>query len=64
MRKSVKKTIEVILTILACVSFVLMVAERPDGSVCLPWTLGWLAVFAICAKILERMGAFNKQTNI
>ena len=64
MRKSVKKTIEVILAILACVSFVLMVAERPDGSVCLPWTLGWLAVLAICAKILERMGAFNKQTNI
>ena len=64
MRKSVKKTIEVILTILACVSFVLMVAERPDGSVCLSWTFGWLAVLAICAKILERMGAFNKQTNI
>ena len=64
MRKVIKKTIEVIITIIACVAFVLMAGERPDGSVCIPWTFGWMAVFAVCAVILGKMGVFNRQTNI
>ena len=61
MKKSVKKFIEVILTIIACVSFCLMCAEKPDGSICLPWSLGWLAALTISAIILDKMGAFNKE---
>ena len=60
MKKVVKKIIEVILTIIACVSFVLMCGERPDGSICLPWTLGWLAALVISAKCLDWMGVFKK----
>lgn len=60
MKKSVKKFIEVILTIIACVSFCLMCAERPDGSMCLPWSLGWLAALTISSIILDKMGAFKK----
>ena len=61
MKKVVKKAVEVILTIIACVSFILMYAETPDGGICLPWNLGWMAAFAISAKLLERMGAFEKE---
>ena len=60
MKKSVKKIVEVILTIIACVSFILMVAERPDGGICLPWNLGWLAALAVSAILLDKMGAFKK----
>lgn len=61
MRKVIKKIIEVILTIIACVSFVLMCGERPDGSICLPWTLSWLAALVISAKCLDWMGVFKKE---
>jgi hypothetical protein len=60
MKKSIKKIVEVILTIIACVSFILMVAERPDGGICLPWNLGWLAALAVSAILLDKMGAFKK----
>lgn len=60
MKKYIKKIVEVILTIIACVSFILMVAERPDGGICLPWNLGWLAALAVSAILLDKMGAFKK----
>jgi len=60
MKKTIKKIIEAILTIIACLSFILMCAERPDGSICLPWSLGWLSAFTISAIILDKMGAFKK----
>lgn len=59
MKKAIKKIIEVILTIFACLSFVLMVGEKADGSACIPWTLGCLAVLIISGYILGRMGAFK-----
>ena len=64
MKKVVKKAVEVILTFIACVSFILMYAETPDGGICLPWNLGWMAVLAISAKLLERMGAFDKEEEV
>lgn len=60
MKKTIKKIIEAILTIIACLSFILMCAERPDGSICLPWTLGWLASLVVSSLLLDKMGAFNK----
>ena len=57
--KAIKKIVEVVLTIIACLSIILMVAEKPDGSICLPWSLGCMAVLAISAKILDKMGAFK-----
>ena len=61
MKKVVKKAVEVILTIIACVSFILMTAERPDGSCCIPWTLGWLSALVVSSLILDKMGVFKKE---
>lgn len=61
MKKVVKKAVEVILTIIACVSFILMSAERPDGSCCLPWTLGWLSALVVSSIMLDKMGVFKKE---
>ena len=61
MKKTIKKLVEVILTIIACTSFVLMVAEKPDGGICLPWNLGWMAALAVSAFILDKMGTFTKE---
>ena len=64
MKKVVKKAVEVILTIIACVSFILMTAERPDGSCCLPWTLGWLSALVVSSISLYKMGVFKKEESI
>ena len=61
MKKTIKKLVEVILTIIACTSVILICAEKSDGGICLPWNLGWMAALAISAKLLERMGAFEKE---
>lgn len=59
MKKVIKKIIEVILTIIACVSFVLMFGEEQDGSICLPWTLGWLSALVVSGWLLNKLGAFK-----
>lgn len=61
MKKAIKKLVEIILTIIAGISLILACAEKSDGGICLPWNLGWMAAFAISAKLLERMGAFEKE---
>ena len=61
MKKSVRKIIVAILTIIMCLSLILMVAERPDGSISLTWSLGWMAVFAVSSIILDKMGAFKEE---
>jgi hypothetical protein len=60
MKKSVKKIVEVILTIIAVTSMILMCAEKPDGGICLPWTLGWMAALAVSAILLDEIGALKK----
>lgn len=62
--KAIKKICKVILMIIACLSFILMCAETTDGGICLPWNLGWMAALAISAKLLERMGAFDKEEEV
>ncbi len=59
MNNTLKKIAKVILSIIACVSFILMVAETPDGGIYLPWNLGWLASLAVCTKLLDKMGVFG-----
>lgn len=54
-----KKIIEVILTIIACLAFVLMTGEIKNTSLQLLWTIGWGAVLAGCCRGLERLGKFN-----
>ena len=61
MKKVVKKAVEVILAIITCVSFILMTAERPDGSCCIPWTLGWLSALVVSSLILDKIGFFKKE---
>lgn len=61
MKKTIKKLVEVILTIIACTSFILMCAEKPDGGICLTWNMGWMAALAISAKLLDKMGVFDKE---
>lgn len=63
MKKAIKKIVEVILTIVACASFVLMFGETEDGSICLPWSLGCIAMLTISSYILGKMGVFNRETN-
>lgn len=60
MEKIFKKIIEVVLMALLLLSFVMMGAETYDGGVCVPWTLGCMAVFAVCAKVLDKMGVFDR----
>lgn len=60
MKKSVRKIIVAILTIIMCLSLILMVAERPDGSISLTWSFGWMAALVISAKILDKMGVFGE----
>ena len=50
--------------VIASLSFILMCAETTDGGICLPWNLGWMAALAISAKLLERMGAFDKEEEV
>ena len=64
MKKTIKKIIMVILTIIADLSLVLMTAEQPDGSINFPWTFGWLAALLVCAGLLDKMGAFKDETTI
>ena len=61
MKKVVKKAVEVILTIIACVSFILMYAETPEGGICLPWNLGWMAALVVSSRLLDKMGALKKE---
>ena len=64
MKKVIKQSIEVILTIIACVSFILMFGENPDGSICLPWSLGWMAAFVASSLILGMMGFFKEVKHV
>jgi hypothetical protein len=61
MKKAIKKIVEVILTIIACVSLILMLGEQPDGGICLPWNLGWLAALAVSSILLDKMGVFKRE---
>lgn len=64
MKKYIKSIAKVTLMVIACISFILMFGEREDGSICLWWNLGWMAVFAICAKILDKLGTFKKYDHV
>jgi hypothetical protein len=57
--KALKKIIMMILTVIACLSIILMCAERPDGSISLTWSLGWMAALVVSTKLLDRMGVFD-----
>lgn len=59
MKKAIKKIIVAILTIIACLSVILMCAERPDGSINLLWSFGWLTALVLSAKTLDKMGVFG-----
>lgn len=55
MKKLLKKVVEVILTSTLCLSFILMCAEKADGSICILWNFGWLAVFGLSAYFLNKI---------
>lgn len=61
MKQKVKKIIEVILTIIAGVSFVMLFAEKPDGSINLPWSLGWAAALLVSGSLLNKMGVLGRE---
>ena len=50
-----KKILSHILLILAALSFILMCAENPDGSINLLWTLGWLGVMVSSALLWHKL---------
>lgn len=59
--KAIKRIVEVTLTIIAGISLILACAEQADGTISMTWSLGWMAVLFISAKILERMGTFDRE---
>jgi hypothetical protein len=59
--RTIKTICKVILMIIACVSLILACCETTDGTINLGWNLGWMAAFAISAKILDMMGTFDKE---
>ena len=58
--EAIKKICKVFLVIIACLSFTLMFAETVDGGIFLPWNLGCAAALVVSAKLLDRIGAFDK----
>jgi hypothetical protein len=54
-----KKLLEVILTIIAVIAFVLMTGECGKAGLQVLWTLGWAGILVGCCKGLERLGKFN-----
>ena len=64
MKKVVKKSVEVLLIIIASVSFILMNAQRPDGFCCLPWNLGWFSALVVSSLLLNKMGVFKKEDQV
>ena len=61
MKKTIRNIFKVILMVIVCAAFIGMFGEKADGSMCIPWTAGCLAALAVSSKILEKMGAFNKE---
>jgi len=59
--RTIKTICKVILLIIACVSLILACCETTDGTINLGWNLGWMAAFAVSAKILDKMGTFDKE---
>ena len=59
MKKTIRQIAKVTLSLIACLSFILMCGETPDGGIYLPWNLGWLASLAVCTKLLDKMGVFG-----
>ena len=62
--RTIKKICKVILLIIACVSLILACGERSDGTINLWWNIGWMAAFAVSAKILDKMGTFDKEEEV
>ena len=61
MKKTIRQIAKVTLSLIACLSFILMCGETPDGGIYLPWNLGWLASLAVCTKLLDKMGVFEAE---
>lgn len=59
MKKTIRQIAKVTLSLIACLSFILMCGETPDGGIYLPWNLGWMASLAVCTKLLDKMGVFG-----
>lgn len=55
MKQRIKKIVEVILIMVATISFVLMGAEKADGTMCYAWSFGWFAASAACGLIIYLM---------
>ncbi len=51
-----KKVLRTLAGFVFLASIVLAGAETPDGGVCLPWTLGFMASAFVSAFILKRLG--------
>lgn len=59
MKKYIRKSTEVFLILTSCTALVMLTAETTDGTISLPWTLGWMAALILSAKALSRMGVFQ-----
>lgn len=60
MKKTFKTIAKVVLSIVAALAFVAMTGEAETAKMQLIWTLGGLAVLAVSARLLSRLGAFDE----
>ena len=57
-----RKILEALLGLAILATIVLAGAERPDGGMCLPWTLGCLAVVVVLAIVYSILFPDAKRT--
>ena len=55
MNKTMKKALEIILSVVCFASIILAGAENPDGSCNPKWTLGFLALAVASGYVLTRI---------
>lgn len=56
--KAIKKIIEIMLTIVCCISFCAALAEYPEHQFI--WSMGWMGLMAVCIRILDKMGVIGE----
>lgn len=56
--KAIKKIVELLLLVVCAISFMAACSEYPEHQFI--WSMGWMSLLAICARVLDKMGCFEK----
>lgn len=61
MKKGFKGLAIIVLSIVACVAFILMLGETESGGTQALVSLSSLAILCICSYLLKRLGVFDEE---